>query len=75
MPTYLVEGSYPEGVTPLHGRDASGVRWLGRYLSEDGLHLFLVCEAPHPEAVRVAASRQGLPIDRIVKVRSQEGSS
>jgi uncharacterized protein DUF4242 len=73
MPIYLVEGSYPEGVA-LPRADAAGVHWLSRYLTEDGTHLFVLCDAPHPEAVRLAAGQQGVPIDRIYKVQTKEGS-
>lgn len=73
MPTYLLEGSYPEGVA-LPRADTAGVHWLSRYLTDDGTHLFVLCEAPHPEAVRIAAGRQGVPIDRIYKVQAKEDS-
>lgn len=71
MAIYLVEGSWPDGVA-LPKADAGRVHWLNHYLTEDGTHLFAVCEAPHPEAVRIVAGRQGVPVDRIFKVRRQE---
>lgn len=45
-----------------------GVTWIHSYVSEDKQTSFCVYEAPSPEAVRQAAERNGLPVDRITKV-------
>ena len=45
-----------------------GVTWLHSYVSEDKQTSFCIYEGPNPEAIRQAAVRNGLPVDRIVKV-------
>jgi len=46
-----------------------GVTWLHSYVTVDKRKTFSVCDAPTPEAVRRAAQRNDLPIDRITEVR------
>ena len=46
-----------------------GVTWLHSYVSDDGQRAFCLYDAPTPEALRRAARRNGLPIDRINEVR------
>ena len=73
MPRYLVERTFP-GVPELVvdaivERNADdGVTWVHSYVSEDGTMLCLY-EAASPEAIRRAARRSDLPVDRITKVR------
>jgi hypothetical protein len=43
--------------------------WLHSYLSDDKRKLFCIYDAPTPEAVRKAAARNNLPIDKITEVR------
>jgi hypothetical protein len=82
MPRYLVEQTYPdrfslplntEGVqwvAAIAGNNAlEGVTWLHSYIVIDKRRAFCLCEAPTPEAVRRAAERNGLPVDRILEVR------
>jgi hypothetical protein len=82
MPRYVIERTFPEGwgiaATPdgaeecraIVDRNADGtVTWLHSYVSVDGKTTFCVYEAPSPEAIRKAASRNSLPIDRITQVR------
>ena len=45
-----------------------GVTWFHSYISEDGTMVCLY-EAPSPEAIRKAARRSDLPVDRITRVR------
>ena len=45
------------------------VTWVHSYVSEDKTKTFCVYDAPSPEAVRRAARRNNLPVDRIVEVR------
>jgi hypothetical protein len=45
------------------------VTWLCSYVSVDDGATFCVYEAPSPEAIRRAAQRNGLPVDRIIQVR------
>ena len=82
MPRYLVEQTYPErfdiplndeGVqrcqTIIHNDALDHVTWLHSYVTADKRKSFSVCDAPTPEAVRRAAQRNSLPIDRITEVR------
>jgi hypothetical protein len=82
MPRYLVERTYPDQLAlpidpdgvPLFetiiANDAlEGVTWLHSYVTVDKHKTFSVCDAPTPEAVRRAAQRNDLPIDRITEVR------
>jgi hypothetical protein len=45
-----------------------GVTWVHSYVSEDKLKTVCVYDAPNPEAVRRAAERNSLPVDRITRV-------
>ena len=78
---YLVERRFADGLhIPISDAGAAacrdivdqntslGVTWLHSYVSEDKQTSFCVYEAPNPEAVRQAATRCGLPVDRIIEV-------
>ena len=82
MPRYLIERTFPDGVTlPVDDQgtqacvavvDANahaGVTWLHSYVSADRRKSFCVYDAPSPEAIRKAAQRNELPVDRITEVR------
>jgi hypothetical protein len=82
MPRYVVERSFPEGWGIPAGPDGADacrrlverngdgcVTWLCSYVSVDERTAFCVYEAPSPEAVRKAAARNELPVDRITQVR------
>jgi len=45
-----------------------GVTWVHSYVSEDKGKTFCIYDGPSPEAIRQAAERNGLPVDRITKV-------
>jgi hypothetical protein len=47
-----------------------GVTWLHSYVRDDGKKMFCIYDAPSPEALRRAAARSGLAIDRISEVRT-----
>lgn len=73
MARYLVERTFPDvpelAVDAVVERNVDdGVTWMHSYVSEDGKMLCLY-EAPSPEAIRRAARRSDLPVDRITKVR------
>jgi hypothetical protein len=46
----------------------AGVTWLCSYVSDDGCTVFCLYEAGSPEAIRSAAARNGLPVERIHEV-------
>lgn len=45
------------------------VTWIQSYISKDKEQIICVYDAPSPEAVRRAARRNNLPIDKIIEVR------
>lgn len=82
MPRYLIERQFPEGlglVPDQQGRQTAaiviannaheGVTWVQSYVTPDKKRTFCVYDAPSPESIRQAASRNGLPVERITEVR------
>jgi len=84
MPRYLVERTYTVGMDKLpviatrskalgHHRFPE-ITWEHSHVVLDSAGVpmsFCVYEAPSPEAIRSAAARNRLPIDRITQVRGQ----
>lgn len=81
MPRYLVERTFPAGLEipisadgaaaclSIVGKNADGgVTWLHSYVTEDHQKTYCVYDGPNPEAIRQAAERNGLPVDRITLV-------
>jgi hypothetical protein len=81
MARYMVERTFPDGLTvPITEEGAAsclgvvdrnaqvGVTWVHSYVNEDKTKTFCIYDGPDPEAIRKAAERTGLPIDRITKV-------
>jgi hypothetical protein len=81
MPRYIVERTFPDGLhIPVGngGREVSsavieanavvGVTWVQSYVSGDKTKTFCVYDAPSPEAIRKAADKNALPLDRITRV-------
>jgi uncharacterized protein DUF4242 len=81
MPRYMVERTFPEGLhIPLTDGGAQtclavvnrnadlGVTWVHSYVSEDKRKTYCVYDAPDPDAVRKAAERNNLPVEKITKV-------
>jgi hypothetical protein len=81
MPRYMVERTFAEGLhipttdegaatcLGVVGRNGElGVTWVHSYVSEDKAKTFCVYDGPDPEAIRRAAERSGLPVDRITRV-------
>ncbi|MGH2560400.1 MAG: DUF4242 domain-containing protein [Thermomicrobiales bacterium] len=81
MARYMVERTFPDrleipvteegaaaclGVVDRNG--GLGVTWVHSYVNEDKTKTYCVYDGPNPEAIRTAAERNGLPIDRIVRV-------
>ena len=82
MPRYLVERTIPDGLAiPMNDEGAQvcltvvgnnaveGVTWVHSYVTDDKGKTFCIYDAPSPEAIRTAAERNGLPVDRITEVR------
>jgi Protein of unknown function (DUF4242) len=81
MPRYVVERTFPDGlVIPVNELGAhacltvigqnlqESVTWVHSYVSGDKKKTFCIYDAPTEEAIRRAASRNNLPIDRITEV-------
>lgn len=81
MPRYMVERTFPGGLalpTDVAGAEAClgvvqanaglGVTWVHSYVTEDKEKTFCVYDGPDPDAIRNAAERNGLPLDRITPV-------
>ena len=81
MPRYLIERSFPQGLSiPMNeaGRQAlahvvannaeHGVTWVHSYVTPDRTQTFCIYDAPTPEAIRQVADRNGLPVNRITEV-------
>ena len=82
MPRYLVERSFPDGLAiPMDAEGAQTclavvgnnaqeiVTWVHSYVTLDKKKTFCIYDGPNPEAIRRAASRNYLPVDRIIEVR------
>jgi hypothetical protein len=82
MQRYLIERSFPEGLKISVNHEGAamcrmmvinnaedGVVWIHSYVSDDGKKSYCIYDAPSPEAIRRAARRNNLPIDRITGVR------
>jgi hypothetical protein len=82
MPRYLIERTFRDGLriplteagaqscTVVADRNAEeGVTWVHSYVNEDRTRTFCIYDGPSPEAIRRAAERNGLPVERITQVR------
>lgn len=83
MPRYLVERTFTDDglIIPMDEIGAQiclsvvsnnaqyQVTWVHSYVSEDKLKTYCIYDGPSPEAIRQAARRSNLPIDRITEVR------
>ena len=82
MPRYLVDRTFPKGLQlPMNADGASacagvvdvnaeqGVTWIHSYVSPDRTRTVCIYDGPSPEAIRRAAERNRLPVDRITEVR------
>ena len=82
MPRYMVERTFPDGLQlPANAQGAAaaadvvtnnsrdGVTWIHSYVTPDRRKTFCIYDGPSPEAIRVVANANGLPVDRISEVR------
>jgi hypothetical protein len=81
MPRYLVERTFPDGLSiPMNDdgrRVVAGVvatnadhavTWVHSYVTTDRKQTYCIYDGPAPESIRKVAERNGLPIDRITEV-------
>ena len=81
MPRYLVERTFPDGLnipmtavgarvvrSVVDNNAVQGVTWVHSYVTPDRKKTFCVYDGPTPESIRVAATRNSLPIDCITEV-------
>jgi Protein of unknown function (DUF4242) len=82
VPRYLVERDFQDGLaipidesgakaclTVVETNLAEQVTWVHSYVSTDKRKTYCVYDAPTPEAIRLAARRNKLPVQRITEVR------
>ena len=82
MPRYLVQRTFPDGLAIPATPDGAqsclgvvsrngelGVTWVHSYVTTDKSVTYCVYDGPSPEAVRMAAELNHLPVDRITEVR------
>jgi hypothetical protein len=82
MPRYIVQRTFPDGLhIPLtdegaqaclnvvDGNAGQGVTWVHSYVSTDKSLTYCVYDGPSPEAIRAAASVNGLPVDQVTEVK------
>jgi hypothetical protein len=82
MSRYMVERTFPQGLnipvnddgtkrvrSVIDENSTEGVPWLHSYVSSDKRKTFCIYDGASPEAIRAAATRNGLPIDMIAEVR------
>ena len=82
MPRYLVEQTFPDGLAlsiddegaefcldVVSNNKLDGVTWIHSYVTPNRRKAYYICDAPSPEAIRRAAQRSKLPVDRITEVR------
>jgi len=81
MPRYLIERVFTEGLeipvdkdginacqTVIRNNNDDSVTWIHSYVSDDKKKTFCIYDAPSPEAIRKAAGRNKLPVDKITEV-------
>ncbi len=81
MPRYLIERTFQEKVdlpgieqqgsdsqTFIENNSLDGVTWVQSYIVPGKKKSYCIYDAPNPEAVRRAALRNGIPVDRMIEV-------
>jgi len=82
MPRYLVERTFPDGLAipatdegaticlnVANNNSEDLVTWVHSYVTDDKTKTFCIYDAPSPEAIRRAARRNNLPVDKITEVK------
>lgn len=81
MPRYLVERTFPDTFSTFMNESAAQVcqtvvtnnaeelvTWIYSYVNSDKKKTFCIYDAPSPEAIRHAARKNHLPVDKITEV-------
>jgi hypothetical protein len=81
MPRYLIERTFPDGLSiPMTSRGSvvcqgvveknatEGVTWVHSYVNMDRTKTFCIYDGPSPDAIRKVAKGNGLPVDNITEV-------
>lgn len=81
MPRYMVERTFPKGLhipsnpggvaaclTVVGNNAKNGVTWVHSYVSADKSKTYCIYDGPNEEAIREAASVNGLPVDSVQQV-------
>jgi Protein of unknown function (DUF4242) len=81
MARFLVERTFPDGLaipmndqgtqvclTVIGNNTQDDVTWVHSYVTADKKKTYCIYDAPTPEAIRRAAQRNSLPVDRITPV-------
>ena len=82
MKRYVVERIFPEGLSlpnnekscqivlgVISNNTEDHVTWIHSYVSADKKKTFCIYDAPSPEAIKKAAEKNGLPVDKITEVK------
>lgn len=82
MPRYLVERTFPNGLSiptdekgaavclsVVDNNQAESVTWVHSYVTPDRNKTYCIYDGPNPEAIRNTAERNSLPVDSITEVR------
>lgn len=81
MTRYLVERTFPDGLAIPTNEDGAkamrkvvdhnadhAVTWVHSYVTPERTTTYCIYDGPSPEAIRLAAEANGLPVDRITEV-------
>ncbi|MGH3621163.1 MAG: DUF4242 domain-containing protein [Sciscionella sp.] len=81
MPRYVVQRTFTKGLhipvdadgektclAVVEGNAGHGVTWVQSYVSTDKTMTYCIYDGPSPQAVRLAAETNGLPVDQITEV-------
>jgi Protein of unknown function (DUF4242) len=81
MARFVVERTFPGGLAlsvdaagvhscmqVVEGNTLEGVTWVHSYVSEDRETTYCVYDGPDVDAIVRAAGRNGLPVDRVMRV-------
>ncbi len=81
MPRYLVERTFPDGLAipmtdegvrtclaVIGANSLDGVTWVHSYVTDDKKKTYCIYDAPSPNAIRTAAERSNIPVDKIIQI-------